>query len=66
MTLNDPELAKIIKNSIAVEIDNKKFTVEPAIGGRCDGCYFQSKPKCPTKAVNMCTSNNGNIFKLKE
>lgn len=66
MTLNDPELREIVRNSIPVEINNKRFIVEEAKGGKCDGCYFSNQLKCPTAAVRMCTSNSGNIFKLIE
>lgn len=32
MTLNDPELREIVRNSIPVEINNKSFIVEEAKG----------------------------------
>ena len=66
MTTYDPELAEIIKNNTPVEINNRLYTVEPARGGSCEGCYFDGKMKCYPKAVTFCTSNGGNILKLVE
>ena len=43
MTLNDQELAKIVKNRMPVTIDNKQFIVESNPIGSCDGCYSQIK-----------------------
>lgn len=51
MTINDPELARIIKNKLPIDIN---------------GCYFQSQLTCPVKAVTYCTSNGGNILKIKQ
>lgn len=55
MTINDPELTKIIKNKLPIDIR-----------GKCDGCYFQNQLTCPVKAVTYCTSNGGNILKIKQ
>lgn len=43
MTLNDQELAKIVKNRTPVIIDNKQFIVESNPIGSCDGCYYLDK-----------------------
>lgn len=43
MTLNDQELAKIVRDRIPVTIDNKQFIVESNPIGSCDGCYFLNK-----------------------
>ena len=51
MTINDPELARIIKNKLPIDINGKQFIVESSKGGKCDGCYFQSQLTCPVKAV---------------
>ena len=40
MTINDPELARIIKNKLPIDINGKQFIVESSKGGKCDGCYF--------------------------
>lgn len=40
MTLNDQELAKIVRDRIPVTIDNKQLIVESNPIGSCDGCYF--------------------------
>lgn len=65
MTLNDQELAKIVKNRMPVTIDNKQFIVEPNPIGSCDGCYYSDK-NCPTLARRYCCSNGGNILRLKK
>lgn len=61
MTLNDPELARIVKNRIPVTLLDKEFYVEKSPLGTCDGCYFLGK-QCPQRAVTYCTSNGGNIL----
>lgn len=66
MTLYDPELAEIIRKGTPVEIQNRQFIIQPSRSGKCDGCYFQNQLRCPTKAVTYCTSNGGNILKIKE
>lgn len=43
MTLNDQELAKIVKNRTPVIIDNKQFIIESNPIGSCDGCYYLDK-----------------------
>lgn len=65
MTLKDQKLAEIVKNKIPVIINNKRYIVESNPIGTCDGCYFVDK-ECPAKAVNICCSNGGNIFKIIE
>lgn len=65
MTLNDQELAKIIKDKTPITISRKQFVIESNPIGTCDGCYFLDK-NCPAKAVNICCSNGGNILKLIE
>lgn len=65
MTLNDHELAKIVKDKIPVQIDNKTFIVERNPIGSCDGCYYIDR-NCPTKARRYCCSNGGNILKLQK
>lgn len=65
MTLNDQELAKIVKNRIPVIIDNKQFIVESNPIGSCDGCYYLDK-NCPTLARRYCCSNGGNVLRLKK
>lgn len=52
MTLNDQELAKIVRDRIPVTIDNKQFIVESNPIGSCDGCYFLNK-NCPTLARTL-------------
>lgn len=66
MTINDPELARIIKNKLPIDINGKQFIVESSKRGKCDGCYFQNQLTCPVKAVTYCTSNGGNILKIKQ
>lgn len=66
MTLNDPELTEIIKRGTPVEIQGNQFIVESQRSGSCDDCYFQSKRACPKEATKLCTSNGGNILKIKE
>lgn len=63
MNLRDVELENIIKNKISVTINNKEYIVESNPIGTCDGCYFLDKD-CPAKAVSICCSNGGNIFKI--
>lgn len=65
MTLNDQELAKIVRDRIPVTIDNKQFIVESNPIGSCDGCYYLDK-NCPTLARRYCCSNGGNILRLKK
>lgn len=65
MTVNDPEIQRIIEENIPVEIKGKHFKVIPQPSGSCDGCYFHKKV-CNVRAVNICTSNGGNILKLIE
>lgn len=66
MTLNDRELAQIVKKQVPVEISGRYYTVHTQKSGLCDNCYFEDKDKCPTKAVNICCSNGGNILKILE
>lgn len=66
MTLNDPELKEIVNKGVVIEINNNKYTVESQRSGSCDGCVFQSYKSCPKDATRICTSNGGNILKLKE
>lgn len=67
MTLNDPDLADIIKTATPVEIANQQFIIESDERGSCTGCYFfENQLNCPTVAVTYCTSNGGNILKLAE
>lgn len=65
MTLNDQELAKIVRDRIPVTIDNKQFIVESNPIGSCDDCYFLNK-NCPTLARRYCCSNGGNILILEK
>lgn len=65
MTLNDQELAKIVKNRIPVTIDNKQFIIESNPIGSCDRCYYLDK-NCPTLARRYCCSNGRNILRLKK
>lgn len=48
-----------------IPFGNIKVIVKPSPTGTCDGCYFLGK-KCPNRAVTICCSNGGNIFKLVE
>lgn len=66
MILNDPELREIVDKGIRVEINNNQYTVESQRSGSCDGCAFENDKKCPDLARRYCTSNGGNILKLKE
>lgn len=66
MTINDPELAEIVKRGLAVEIDNRQYTVHQQRSGSCDGCAFESERRCPSIARQYCCSNGGNILKLVE
>lgn len=66
MILNDPELAEIVKKGIAVEINDKQYTVIQQRSGSCDGCAFEKDNRCPTLATQYCCSNGGNILKLVE
>lgn len=65
MTLNDQELAKIVRDRIPVTIDNKQFIIESNPIGSCDGCYFLNR-NCPTLARRYCCSNGGNILILEK
>lgn len=62
MVINDQHLSELIANHTPVEINDEWFMIEPAVQGRCDGCYFRDKLTCPVKAVNICCSNGGNII----
>lgn len=65
MNLYDKDLAEIIKNGTAVEINNSNYTVASNRTGSCDGCYFyENDLVCPALAVTYCTSNGGNILKI--
>lgn len=66
MTLNDPELTEIIKKGTPVEIQNSQFIVESQRNGSCDDCHFSTFKTCPKEATKLCTSNGGNILKIKE
>lgn len=66
MILYDPELAEIVKKEIPVEIEGKQYIVHTQRNGSCDECAFEKVSKCPTIARRYCTSNGGNILKLKE
>ena len=66
MTINDPELTKIIKNKLPVDINGHQCILESSKGVKFDACYFQSQLTCPLKAVTYCTSNGGNILKIKQ
>ena len=62
MTLNDPELKKIVTENKTVTIIQRDFKVQPSPGMVCDGCYFHNKEYCPPKATQICTSNSGNVL----
>lgn len=65
MKLKDPIIENMIKNKVELPFGDVKVTVEPNPTGTCDGCYFLGKT-CPSRAVTICCSNGGNIFKLVE
>lgn len=62
MTVNDPNIKKLIKEHTPVDIAGKKYIIEYNPSGSCNRCYFSNKI-CPSKAVTICTSNGGNILK---
>ena len=64
MTIYDKDLAEIIKEGTPIEINGLQYIIEPNRSGSCDGCVFDGV-KCPQMAVHCCTSNGGNILKLK-
>lgn len=66
MILNDPELREIVDKGIKVEIGEKQYIVESQRSGSCDGCAFENEKRCHKDATRICTSNGGNILKLKE
>lgn len=65
MRQKDPIIADMIKNETKIPFGNIKVIVKPNPTGTCDGCYFLGK-NCPNRAVTICCSNGGNIFKLVE
>lgn len=67
MRLKDPIIEDMIKHKTELPFGDVKLTVVPNPMGTCDGCYFlDSKKNCPNRAVTICCSNGGNIFKLVE
>lgn len=65
MRLNDPIIENMVRNKTELTFGDVKVIVKPSPTGTCDGCYFLGK-KCPNRAVTICCSNGGNIFKLVE
>lgn len=63
MRQKDPIIEDMIKNKTKIPFGKIKVIVEPNPTGTCDGCYFLGK-QCPSRAVTICCSNGGNIFKL--
>lgn len=65
MRLKDPIIEDMIKNKTELPFGNIKVIIVPNSTGTCNGCYFLDK-NCPSRAVTICCSNGGNIFKLVE
>jgi hypothetical protein len=67
MTTRDPLIDELVKTKKPVLIAKKWYLIESNNRGTCDGCvFFEENKNCPTRAVNICTSNGGNIFKELE
>lgn len=65
MRTKDPIVEELVKHHIPVKLGNDLFIVEKNPIGSCDGCYFIGG-NCPSRAITICCSNGGNIFKLVE
>lgn len=65
MTIRDPFIETLVKDKTPIVLGGVKVTVEKNPLGSCDGCYFLGK-QCPSRAITICCSNGGNIFKLVE
>jgi hypothetical protein len=45
------------------ERPNEWYQLKGAKGGSCDGCWFHNNDElCPSKAITLCTSNEGYVF----
>lgn len=65
MRTKDPIVEQLVKDRIPVKLEGHLFIVERNPIGSCDDCYFFEK-QCPKRAITICCSNGGNIFKLLE
>lgn len=67
MTTQDPLIEQMIRDKKPMLISGKYYLIEKNPKGTCEGCVLYNElNQCPTRAVNICTSNGGNVFKELE